>query len=176
MNWKLINVYDKPYDIEGVGFIDSLHGWTGGEDSFSFETKDGGTTWDTINICPYMNRVFKVNDSLLFAVGEGIWKFSPDKTTGLEHIPIAFNFANLDCDPNPASNFIHIKANIHVNTQLHISCLNSIGVPIKLIENSIKDIGEYHYNLNTSNFQNGSYFIVLKTHEAKVVKKIIVAH
>src|SRR6185503_11925289 len=56
MTWTTLQVWPFRYNIEGIGFIDPLHGWTGGDQRKSFETKDGGKTWDSTNVCPYMNR------------------------------------------------------------------------------------------------------------------------
>ncbi|MFZ1264050.1 MAG: hypothetical protein WAT34_11140, partial [Chitinophagaceae bacterium] len=40
MNWEVHQVSAVPYNIEGLGFIDPMHGWTGGDMGKSFESKD----------------------------------------------------------------------------------------------------------------------------------------
>src|SRR5258705_1261367 len=75
MTWKAYQVSPVAFDIEGIGFIDPLHGWTGGGGNKSFESKDGGITWDSVNVCPYMELEFKVNDTMLFATDLRIWKY-----------------------------------------------------------------------------------------------------
>jgi len=69
MSWTQLTVQIPSYNIEGVGFIDSLHGWTGGGFVFSFETQDGGQTWDTIHVIDAFNRFFRVSDTVAFATG-----------------------------------------------------------------------------------------------------------
>ncbi|MEO6540876.1 MAG: YCF48-related protein, partial [Ferruginibacter sp.] len=72
MSWAIQQVATTPYNIEGIGFINAQKGWTGGAAGFAFESNDGGMNWDTIHVCPFMNRVFRVNDTMLFASGDRI--------------------------------------------------------------------------------------------------------
>src|SRR6185436_16109485 len=75
LSWTKLFVSGTPFNIEGVGFIDPLHGWTGG-DSYSYETLNGGQTWTPIQVCPSMNRVLRLNDSTMIASGLKIWKYN----------------------------------------------------------------------------------------------------
>ncbi len=59
--WNIYNVSSVNYNVEGIGFIDTNLGWLGGGPGFSFVTKNGGETWAPLNnVCPYMNRIFRV--------------------------------------------------------------------------------------------------------------------
>lgn len=172
MTWTILKVSPNSYNIEGVGFIDPLHGWTGGGQRRSFETKDGGKTWDTINVCPFMNRLFKVNDTTIFATGNTIWKYKGD---GI-YPPIPDKrFAWMNCYPNPVRDVLTLEISTSVATHVMVSLFDEMGRLIKMIDNSEKDKGSYQYYVNTSGLSSGTYFVVLKTHEDKQVTKIIVA-
>ncbi|MEO6540877.1 MAG: T9SS type A sorting domain-containing protein [Ferruginibacter sp.] len=173
MTWSIKNVAAAPYNIEGVGFIDEKKGWTGGDAGFSFQTNDGGVTWDTIHLCPYMNRVFKVNDTLLFASGDRIYKYN---TGGfLPAIP-ASHYAFMNCTPNPVKNDLSIDISIAVQTRVSLMILDNTGRRVSIIENADKPKGSYHYAFNADRLPPGMYYVLLKTHEDKVLRKIIVTH
>lgn len=173
MTWTIHQVATAPYNIEGIGFIDAKKGWTGGDAGFSFQSLDGGVTWDTIHVCPYMNRIFKVNDTLLFASGDRIYKY--DTTGFIPAIP-ASRYAWMNCSPNPANDKLNIDISVSVQTHVLLMLLDNTGRRVGIIANADKPQGSYQYKLNTDHLPPGMYYVALKTHEDKVVKKIMVTH
>ncbi len=172
MNWTVYQVATAPYNIEGIGFINEKKGWTGGDTGFSFESNDGGLTWDTVHICPYMDRVFKVNDTLLFATGDRIYKYN---TGGfLPAIP-ANRYAWLNCYPNPVKDNLSIDISVSVSTHALLTLLDNTGKRMNIIANADIPKGSYHYSFNTAHLPAGLYYVLLKTHEDKQVTKIIVS-
>lgn len=173
MSWTIYKVATAPYNIEGIGFIDEKKGWTGGGAGFSFQSNDGGATWDTIHLCPYMNRVFKVNDTLLFASGNRIYKYN----TGafLPAIP-ASRYAWMSCSPNPVNDNLNIDFSVSVPTRISLMILDNTGRRVSVITNEDKPKGSYRYKFNTNSLAPGMYYVALKTHEDKVVTKIMVTH
>jgi len=173
MTWTVQQVATAPYNIEGVGFINDKKGWTGGDAGFSFESDDGGISWDTIHVCPHMNRVFKVNDTLLFASGDRIYKYN---TGGfIPDIP-ASHYAWMNCSPNPVSDDLNIDISVSVQTHVLLMLLDETGRRLRIITNEDKPKGSYQYKLQADRLPPGMYYVALKTHEDKVVKKIIVTH
>lgn len=172
MTWKVYQVSAVPYNIEGIGFIDPLHGWTGGGSDKSFESKDGGITWDSVNICPYMDRVFKVNDTMLFATGNKIWKY---KGAGIYPAIPETHFAWMNCHPNPVRDVLVVDVSVAVPTRILVMLLDGSGRQVKIIDNADRPKGSYHYDVNTNHLPQGLYYMVLKTHEDKRVVKIIVS-
>lgn len=176
MNWTPIIVQIPAYNIEGVGFIDSLHGWTGGGFTYSFETQDGGQTWDTIHIIEVFNRFFRVNDTLAFATGFEIWKYDP-APTGIhpEPAPSAV-YSTLNVYPNPANEALTVHWSLAQPTRAMLTLYDAGGRPVRTIENAIKSKGEYQSQVNTAGLSAGSYLLVLKTHEDKQVVRVLVIH
>lgn len=173
MTWNIQQVAAAPYNIEGIGFLNSKVGWTGGDANFSFRSNDGGITWDTVHVCPYMNRVFKVNDTMLFASGDRIYRYDTTAyySTGL--IP-AGRYAWMACSPNPVSDMLTIDISVTVQTRVSLMLLDNTGRRVAVIANEDKPQGSYQYKFNANHLPPGIYYVALKTHEDKVVKKIIV--
>ena len=64
------------YFVQGIGFIDKNVGWIGGNSSFpSYETRDGGVTWDPAGFGSRMNRIRFLGDTLAYAVGRTVYKY-----------------------------------------------------------------------------------------------------
>jgi photosystem II stability/assembly factor-like uncharacterized protein len=175
MNWTKYYVRDLPYNIEGIGFIDSLKGLTGGGPSGSFESDDGGLTWKINSICPYMDRVFKVSDNVMFATGYQIWKYDKGKN-GYAGSLTDPQFIHLKCFPNPANEFFNIDFTLSRATRTVLTIYDADGRPVKYLINIDKPAGNYRYPVNTGNLAAGTYFVLLKTHEDKQVVKVFVSH
>lgn len=174
MTWSLFSVQQGPYDIEGVGFLDSLHGWTGGDFSYAFETFDGGVTWDTIYTLEWFNRFFRMNDSVAFAAGFRIWKYNPT-ATGVNSPPTP-TYSTLSATPNPADENITLQYSVAQPTRVTILLCDVNGKIISNVENALKPEGEYLTHINTSALASGTYLVVMKTYEDKQIMHIVVAH
>ena len=177
MSWTIHQVGTSDLNLQGIGFIDSLKGWTGGG-LISFESNDGGMTWDTAYICPGMNRIFRVNENLLFAAGGEIWKYGPPGTASIgENKPVQPNTTiQLAGHPNPVNDQLTIQTALSKATHSLLILYDANGKELKVIDNTDKPKGEYTYNLHTADLPQGNYFIVLKTHEDKAIMKIVVNH
>ena len=175
MTWTVHMVDTICQYTEGIGFLDSLKGWVGGWGAASFETNDGGITWTQANVCPWLNRLHKVNDSLLFASGNNIWKYSyVTGTTPVigEIVP----YATLNCHPNPVNEILTIDVALTQSTHVMVLLFDSKGNRIKVLDNSDRYKGTFNYKLNTNDLPAGIYFVVLKTHEDKHISRIVVTH
>jgi hypothetical protein len=119
-----------------------------------------------------MNRVFKVNDTMMFATGARIWKY---KGEGIFPPIPAQQYAQLICYPNPVRDVLTIDVSVAVATRIAVMLLDGNGRQIKMIENADRPKGSYQYYVNTTGLPEGMYYVVLKTHEEKGYAKIIVS-
>ncbi len=177
MTWNVIMVDSTTnQDLQGIGFIDSLKGWTGGWGFVTFETNDGGITWDTNSVCVGMNRLIKVNDTLLFAAGFEIWKYI-STATGITPAALEVpQYAFLNCNPNPVDKSLTVDIILEKYTHALIILLDNNGKRIKIIDTALKQKGHYQYQVDTERLTEGTYFVVLKTHEDQRIAKVIVTH
>ena len=75
-NWT-----EKPfreYDQEGIGFVNENTGWIGGWTGPTYETTNGGNNWYQVAWGTYVNRFRFINDTLAYAVGDRVYKYSPE--------------------------------------------------------------------------------------------------
>lgn len=63
-------------DVQGIGFLNENLGWQGGWNSPTYETTDGGETWHLAGFGMNVNRFRFLSDTLAYAVGETVYKFS----------------------------------------------------------------------------------------------------
>ncbi|MEP6646061.1 MAG: YCF48-related protein [Saprospiraceae bacterium] len=175
MTWNIHIVNPTNDNIEGVGFVDPLHGWTGGG-SNSYETIDGGFNWLINNLFPGVDRIFRVNDNLVFATAYSIWKYSP-VITGIKTEPQKEPvYSSIKCNPNPVDDQLLINVSLSNNTHAMVSLFDEKGLQLKIIDNEDKARGEYSLVLDTKGISAGIYFVILKTHEEKHAVKVVVSH
>jgi photosystem II stability/assembly factor-like uncharacterized protein len=65
------------YDIQGIGFVSESLGWLGGWGGDTYETTDEGASWHLAGFGNIINRFRFINDTLAYAVGLSVYKYSP---------------------------------------------------------------------------------------------------
>jgi photosystem II stability/assembly factor-like uncharacterized protein len=171
MTWTVHLVDVSPYNIEGIGFIDPKHGWTGGGPGFSFETTNGGLTWEKVPICPLMNRVFRLNDTTLFASGNQIWKY---RGNGIYPPIPPTRYVWMKTYPNPVKDMLTMEVSLSVSTHVSLTLRDNLGRRIAVIDNTDRPMGSYQFYYNTDALAPGIYYVTLKTHEDGGTIKIVV--
>lgn len=82
---KEVNDPQGNANLEGIGFVDDRHGWTGGwgnrafTGGFTSETRDGGETWtDANHVGKFLNRFRFIREPELvgYASGDTVYKYS----------------------------------------------------------------------------------------------------
>jgi photosystem II stability/assembly factor-like uncharacterized protein len=179
-NWstRVLTVQSTPvgYDVQGAGFIDTQRGWAGGGD-YTFFTINGGITWDTTSACPLLNRFLRVNDSVAFGTGIGIWKFTgrgsitpvPPRDTVVPGI-------SMRAFPNPVKGILNIEIGLKQSTRVVLTLNHSNGQRVTTIDNSDRRAGIIKYSFETSRLSSGVYYLVLKTHDDQVAQQVLVQH
>ncbi len=71
------------YFVQGIGFLNDSLGWAGGSSVQPKQTTDGGETWTPLSIGNSLNRFRKINDSLMYVSGAGVWNYSPGPSIGI---------------------------------------------------------------------------------------------
>ena len=89
LTWTRMKINDPQgnANLEGIGFIDELHGWVGGwgdaefQSGFSSATDDGGTNWRSANaVGKFLNRFRFFGDPVTvgYASGDTVYKYSAE--------------------------------------------------------------------------------------------------
>ena len=77
-SWQeLLLVDDYRYREFGIGFMDNEFGWVG-TNGPGFETKDGGKTWEKVDLGKYVNKIRIVgekNKKVAYSIGSTVYKY-----------------------------------------------------------------------------------------------------
>ncbi len=90
---------------QGIGFVTPTLGWIGGWGNPTYQTTDGGDTWQSFGQAwPNINRFRFLSDTLGYAVGTRVYKYSRESTTAIEpghHDELPASTELLQNYPNP---------------------------------------------------------------------------
>ena len=173
------NFFLNEYDEEGIGFASESLGWIGGWTGPTYQTTDSGKTWSQFELSQsmqYLNRVRKMNDTLMYATGTQIYKFAPVVPTFAENpdknIPESFQvFQNY---PNPFNPSTTIKFGLKQFSKVRVIIYNSLGQFIESILDNPKPAGTYTLQwIPSKNLASGVYFYQVQTEHATITKNML---
>ena len=164
------------HDIQMIGFIDSLKGWTGGATAL-FETIDGGQTWSrttsTILGGNYYNRFIKKNDSSAFISGGKIYKYTAHAlSTGfMEVAEQQVEIHSIQITPNPTAS---LRFTIELGNKTHadIQLINLNGSVVETFHNGALVAGEYTF-YSRKKYKPQGMFLIMRTNEGLYSEKVI---
>jgi photosystem II stability/assembly factor-like uncharacterized protein len=178
VSWTKRIVANKFFDIQLIGFIDSLHGWTGGAYNI-YETVDGGNNWTdiTFNIpqASKFNRFYKYNDSVAFFTGKSIYKYTK------KHLPTSTIEAHTKKDVEPheiklfqnPSKEVSFSINFSNNTRGFIQLIGVDGKVLENIYNGYFSQGIHQYSSSVE-LSAQVLFISIRTNEGYQYRKVVI--
>lgn len=98
-NWEELRISGSA-PLQGLGFVNETLGWSSGRGVTSVTT-DGGLSWREIAWDGNINRFRVLNDSLAFAVGRQVYKYSLATATNRDIPSVPTRFALHANYPNP---------------------------------------------------------------------------
>ena len=102
---------------------------------------------------------------------DGTFEYSNE--VSVEYTP-EFSFALEQNYPNPFNPNTKIKYSIPQNDFVTLSVFNSLGERVALLEEGMKEAGNYEIEFNGNNLPSGIYFYTLNSGEFKQTKKLII--
>ena len=164
--WTSKTVDDSFRRMQAVGFINPLHGWTGG-DGRLYETTDGGEHWNQINLGSgnVYNRFFKLNDHTAFLTGSKIYKYSSGTVTATEEPQPVDESNSLRVFPNPASERFEVQVEIPRRTNCKLELFAPDGKLVRDIYGKPLEKGSYTFVVSLDNLPAQAYYLVLRTNE-----------
>jgi len=173
------NFFLDSYDEEGIGFATESLGWIGGWTGPTYQTTNRGKTWSKFELSDSMknlNRVRKINDTLMYAAGVQIFKYAPVIPTFVENqdknLPESFQvFQNF---PNPFNPSTTIKFELKQFSKVRVNIYNSVGQFIESILDNPKPPGIYSLQwIPPKNLASGVYFYQVQAEHETITKNML---
>ena len=172
LTWEGREVADHYTYTEGMGFIDPLHGWVGG-DAELFSTTDGGDTWVSTVMGELHNRFFRVNENIAYLSGQSIYKYTSDPN-GVAPVPIASPQHQLSASMSPNGERLNISIELLRTT---IAVLEIRALDGRLIERPLFDrhaSGAYNFAIKRDRSGPGVVLVLLYTNEGLISERVVV--
>lgn len=170
------------YDEEGIGFINETTGWIGGWSPYTYETTDGGDSWhlmDPVSQSEYasnVNRFVFFGDTLGYAVGEKVYKYSKDILTNVntsEKFAVN-NFKLYQNYPNPFNPKTKIKIDMPYGADVSVTIFNILGIQVAtIIEGNYLPAGVHEFDWDASGFASGVYYYKLYNKDFETSKRMM---
>lgn len=179
VTWFEMEFSSTPYFVQGIGFANDTLGWIGGNNTLpSYETTDGGETWHAYPIGNRLNRFRMVNDTIGYAVGSTVHKYTSHSVTLLndkEIIPAEFK---LDQNyPNPFNPGTKISWQSPVGGHQSIKVYDILGNEVATLVDEYRPAGKYEVEFQSSvgrtQLTSGIYFYTLQAGEFIQTKKLV---
>jgi photosystem II stability/assembly factor-like uncharacterized protein len=168
------------YFVQGIGFINDSVGFAGGTSLKPKMTTNGGETWDTVTIGNSLNRFRRVNDTLMYVSGAGIWKYSPGTILGIDRKGniVPGRFALQQNYPNPFNPQTTIEFSIPEEGFTTISIYDITGQWIRTLFSDYASKGTFKVSWDgriesDEEAASGTYFYRLETKNFSETKKMI---
>jgi photosystem II stability/assembly factor-like uncharacterized protein len=168
-------VYNAPEtDIEAVGFISETKGWMGGHNTGFFETLDGGATWTDLTIGGNLNRIFIMSNSLAYASGSSIYKYTSETLSTNTSETITKKDLDIKLTENPVGKVLELTINFNAHDNLLIDLYDSSGKFIQqLTRDIIRDTTIKTYSFPVEVLTPGTYILNFHNNSGRTSKKFV---
>jgi photosystem II stability/assembly factor-like uncharacterized protein len=181
------------YFVQGIGFLTEKLGWIGGSSSSSsgVETTDGGDTWHPAGFGSRLNRFRFVNDTLGYAVGREVYKYSNMPTrVAADNNELPFAFALAQNYPNPfwrgaksiardeATPYTTISYQLPKRATVNIKIYDFLGREVRELIDQTQEAGQQTVAWDGTDTWNhpvpaGIYFYVMRAGDFTQTRKMI---
>ena len=172
LSWVTDTIRNTYSYMQTIGFIDAQHGWCGGLSTL-FETLDGGLNWNPITVGTAYNRFFRVNSNTAFLSGAKIYKYSNGIPTAISQANSTNEIHTLNVAPNPLNDVAEVEMHIGNKTYCKLELYTADGKLLETLYEGSIEIGERQFTLNCGRFDPQILYLVLKTNEELVYRKLV---
>ncbi len=169
ITWSDQLFQNSAYDVQGIGFISDSMGWLGGWMGDTYETTDAGASWHLAGFGNIINRFRFLSDTLAYAVGSTVYKYSIDSVGGTVWVNenqiqiIQGKFFLSPNYPNPFNPSTTIEFLIPTAEFVTLKVYDVLGNEVATLVNEEKPTGSYEINFDASELSSGIYFYKLQT-------------
>lgn len=166
------------YFVQGIGFVDETTGWIGGN-SFDppYVTTDGGETWQPTQIGLRLNRFRFIGDSLGYAAGSTIHKFTGPASTGVADAAIPASSID-PVFPNPFNTFATLSYTLGTQEQVSVTVQDLLGRHVRTLRSEIQPPGSHAVTWDGTDHAGqgvagGVYFLVVRTGASVYTRPVV---
>lgn len=180
LSWSEKPFLPSTYDQEGIGFLNENTGWIGGWGGPTYQTTNGGLNWLLAGFGENINRFRFLSDTLAYAVGKKVYKFSSDVSIGINNITTSTpqSFELKQNYPNPFNPTTTIEFELLRPSKVKLSIYDYVGKYVITLFDDFQPIGSYNLKWNGINdngnlVSSGIYFYTLETQYFIQTKKMV---
>ena len=182
LTWQEQQFLNFPYTEQGVGFATENLGWLGGWSGPTYETTDGGDSWNLAGFGMWINRFLFLSDTLGYAVGQTVYKYSTDSVsvdvpTSPQEIPSRYTLSQNY--PNPFNPITTIRYSLPLPSVVRISIYDVLGMEVTTLLVSKQSAGYHAVRWNGKddsgkNLPSGVYFYRLEANGYTAMSKMTI--
>lgn len=152
-----------PY-MQVMGFIDTLHGWVGGNQVL-LETFDGGDTWSTLPLDAGYDRFHRISATEAFMCGNGVYKYGGVAMGMPGSVPAQLEWLSLW--PDPVITSATLTAHIHARTRAELILCTAQGLVVSSLYMGELPPGERTFPVELGGLPAGGYHAVMRTNQGQ---------
>lgn len=165
------------YLSQALCFKDANVGWIGGSRLTTapiFFTSNGGTTFDTTRWGKNITSFMFINDTLGFASGYNIYKYSSQIDVGINNEGKAVTKFHLAQNyPNPFNPTTKIKFSLQKAGLVTLYVYDVTGRQIQTLVNEVRPSGNYTVDFTGSSLSSGVYFYKIQSGDFVGAKRML---
>ncbi len=170
-NWNTSFTTNFAYE-QGIGFMNDSTGWCGDFVNQVTKTTDGGETWIPVSFVGNFNRMRRVNDTIAYASGNRIWKFS-NQPVGISFIKKQPGILLEQNSPNPFSEKTVIRYFLPRKGRATLRVYDLAGRPVTTLVDAEQNQGEHKAELSLPYIYDTHFFYTLTFEDMLVTGKAI---
>jgi photosystem II stability/assembly factor-like uncharacterized protein len=173
--WFEQTYWASSYNAQGIGFLNDSVGWIGGNYSgfLNFLTTDGGATWTNQVWGARLNRFQKINDSLVFAAGREVYKWTGFPIVGIDPADKPSDWNVSLAWPNPAQETAWLEVDLPAAEALKVQLFDLQGRLIEEGQDEMFPAGQHQIAILTGKLSDGMYLV--RVQMGNVVKTVRLA-
>ena len=157
---------NSSYISQAIGFRNAETGWVGGSrltNAPIYYTVNGGGVFDTVRWGRNITSIVFVNDTIAFASGFSVYKFSNGSDVGIgNNIEEIGNYFLSQNYPNPFNPSTKINFVLPIQGFVTLKVFDAMGREIQTIVNKNLNAGSYSAEFNGEGLSSGVYFYKLE--------------
>lgn len=159
LTWASIRVPGHTATLQGVGFVSEDVGWVSGRGQTSVTT-DGGASWERIPLDGLINRFRFLGDTLGYAMGARIHKYTRGAGTPVEEgAPALAGPALGEIFPNPFSDRATVPLRQAEPGPVEVGVYDLLGRRVAVLQSGFLGAGEHAFTLEGEGLPAGVYVV-----------------